>query len=82
LTSSQLKIERIFSLASILTGFWDCKLGLTKLDNVVAIYKNDASDSRSNCSPFLEKDITDFPLRKLLEEGEDAIEDADFFEEI
>ncbi len=81
LTYSQIKIERIFSLASILTGLWECKLGLTKLDNIVTIYKNYSSDSRSNCSPFLEKDVTDFPLRKLLEESDDAVEDADFFEE-
>jgi hypothetical protein len=81
LTYSQIKIERIFSLASILTGLWECKLGLTRLDNVIMIYKNYASDSRSNCSPFLEKDVTDFPLRKLLEECDDDREEADFFEE-
>jgi len=81
LTYSQIKIERIFSLASILTGLWECQLGLTKLDNIVTIYKNYSSDSRSNCSPFLEKDATDFPLRKLLEECDDDVEEADFFEE-
>jgi hypothetical protein len=81
LAHSQIKIERIFSLASILTGLWECKFGLTKLDNIVPIYKNYASDSRSNCSPFLEKEKTDFPLRKLLEECDDDVEEADFFEE-
>ncbi|KAG0573230.1 hypothetical protein KC19_VG160100 [Ceratodon purpureus] len=78
---SQIETERIFSIASVLTGLRRCRLGLDNLDSLIMIFKNWPDDARHECEVVAE-DVQEFYSREadLLIAAKDELEDAGFFE--
>jgi hypothetical protein len=46
---SHIEIERIFSIAGVLTSLHHCRLGVENLDKLVIIMKNWSSNARVDC---------------------------------
>jgi hypothetical protein len=79
---SQIEIERIFSVASILTNLRCSRLGLENLNNLIMIYKNWPSDSRTDYILYEHLAHYYFVEAKILENNEDELAQEGFFEEL
>ena len=49
IVGSQIEIERVFSIAGILTALCRCRLGSKNLDQLVLLVKNWPDDPRQGC---------------------------------
>jgi hypothetical protein len=81
---SQIETERIFSIASVLTSLRRCRLGLNNLDSLIMINNNWPDDSRRECEVTeVVKDVKDYFAKEMeiVDEAEDEIEEAGYFEE-
>ena len=58
---SQIKIERVFSIAGILTMLRRCRLGSKNLDQLVLLVKNWPDDPRQGCEA---KSLEEFGVEK------------------
>jgi hypothetical protein len=79
---SQIEIERVFSLASVLTTLRHCHLQMENMDQIIMMVKNWPDDQCHNWKPnvnlkeyFKEED-------SFVEENYDLLEEADFFEQL
>jgi hypothetical protein len=79
IVNSQMKIERNFNMAGIITGLRCCQLGIGNLDKLVFIMKNWLDDPRFGCTTSLQKclEIEDGMVSK----NENLVADFKFFEE-
>ncbi len=76
ITRSQIETEQILSVASVLTGLWQCHLGVENLDKLIIIYKNWPSNAQLHCKlvdgdKLVKLFVTE---NKLLEGNEDLLE--------
>jgi hypothetical protein len=78
----QIETKRIFSVAGILTNLRRSMLGLENLNNLIMIYKNWPSDSRTDCKLY--EHLANFYSREaaILEENEDEFAHEGLFEEV
>jgi hypothetical protein len=79
---SQIETERIFSVASILTNLRRSRLGLENLNNLIMIYKNWPSDSRTDCILYEHLAHYYSVEAEILEDNEDELAQEGFFEEL
>ena len=79
---SHIETERIFLVVGILCNLRRSRLGLENLNNLIMIYKNWPSDSRTDCKLY--EHLADFYSRKaaILEENEDEFAQEGFLEEV
>jgi hypothetical protein len=80
--SSQIGIEQIFSIASMLISLQLCHLKVENLDKLVMIYKNWPIDAQVYCKLFVGDKLREFFVAKdpLLDENEEPLEKASYFE--
>jgi hypothetical protein len=81
--SSHIEIEQTFSIACVLINLQWCCLGVENLDKLVMIYKNWLVDAWVNCKLGIGDKLGKFFVveEMLLEENEELLEKASYFEE-
>ena len=74
IVGSQIKIERVFSIAGILTALRCCRLGSKNLDQLVLLVKNVPDDPHQGCEA---KSLEKFGVEeaKIIDQLEEEFED-------
>jgi predicted transcriptional regulator YheO len=74
---SQIKAERVFSIAAICINFQRSQLGIKNLEMLICIYKNSPNDARvedmASMKHFMNME------EALMEENEDVVEQIGLF---
>jgi hypothetical protein len=81
IVGTQIEIERIFSLARVITNLKCCRLGIEKLNNLVLIMKNWLDSPRFKCTSG-PKSFEEFLNSKdgVVAKNENLIVDFNLFE--